>query len=160
MLKQSVIGALLLAAACSPPPQGGPAGEQAMKGKTPVECKDCESTPALPVAALPASEEEWKKKLTPDEFYILRQKGTERPYTGKWLKHTGDGQYTCAGCAQPLYDSKTKYDACGWPSFWDVIPGAIATNNDGGAVEAVCSRCKGHLGHIFNDGPAPTYKRH
>ena len=77
------------------------------------------------------------------------------------LHHKEDGLYACAGCGQPLYDSRTKYDSCGWPSFWDALPGAVATRDDGsGAPEAICSRCKGHLGHIFDDGPPPTGKRH
>jgi peptide-methionine (R)-S-oxide reductase len=130
-----------------------------MKPKPKVECAGCES-PGVPVEALPASEAEWRAKLTPEQFYVLRQGGTERPYTGAYLHHREDGLYACAGCAQPLYDSKTKYDACGWPSFWDAIPGAVGARDDGGAVEAVCSRCRGHLGHIFDDGPPPTGKRH
>ena len=91
----------------------------------------------LAAETLPASESEWKKKLTPEQFYILRQKGTEQPYTGKLLNHKGDGFYACAGCGQKLYDSKTKYDSCGWPSFWDAIPGAVDKHPD---LEATCSQ--------------------
>ena len=127
-----------------------------MKSKPKIECVDC-NTPAVDAATLPASEAEWKKKLTPEQFYILRQKGTEQPYTGKLLNHKADGIYACAGCGQPLYDSKTKYDSCGWPSFWDAIPGAVVKHPD---LEATCSRCNGHLGHIFDDGPPPTGKRY
>lgn len=122
------------------------------------DCVGCDS-PGVPESALPSSEAEWMKRLTAEQFHVLRQGGTERPYTGKLLHHTADGLYVCAGCGQPLYDSKTKYDACGWPSFWDALPGAVATRDDG-AVEAVCSRCGGHLGHIFADGPPPTGLRH
>jgi peptide-methionine (R)-S-oxide reductase len=147
----------LVLAACSPDAPEVRSGDISMKARPKVECTDCDAVPAVPESALPASEEEWKKKLTPEEFYILRQKGTERPYTGKWLKHKEDGIYTCAGCGQPLYDSKTKYDSCGWPSFWDALPGAVDKHPD---LEATCSRCKGHLGHIFDDGPPPTGKRH
>jgi len=100
---------------------------------------------------------EWQKILTPEQYRVLRQKGTERPYTGKLLHHSGDGFYACAGCGQKLYDSKTKYDSCGWPSFWDAIPGAVDKHPD---LEATCSKCGGHLGHIFDDGPPPTGKRH
>ncbi|MCI0342789.1 MAG: peptide-methionine (R)-S-oxide reductase [Planctomycetales bacterium] len=127
-----------------------------------IECVGCESvaTPAIPIEKLPAGEEEWKKKLSPERFFILRQGGTERAYTGEYLHHKGDGTYACAGCGQPLYDSKTKYDSCGWPSFWDALPGAVATRDDGGSPEAICSRCRGHLGHVFDDGPEPTGKRH
>jgi peptide-methionine (R)-S-oxide reductase len=126
--------------------------------KRELECTGCES-PARPESALPSTSAEWKARLTPEQYQVLRLGGTERPYTGKYLKHTADGIYACAGCGQPLYDSKTKYDACGWPSFWEALPGAVATRDDG-AVEAVCSRCGGHLGHIFDDGPPPTGLRH
>jgi peptide-methionine (R)-S-oxide reductase len=142
-------------AGCARPPASKPK-EQDMKA-TKLQCTDCESTPALDAASLPGSEEEWKKKLTPEQFYILRQKGTERAYSGAYLHHKGDGVYACAGCGQPLYDSKTKYDSCGWPSFWDALPGAVDKHPD---LEATCSRCGGHLGHIFDDGPKPTGKRH
>lgn len=144
---------LLLGAGCAPGADK-PTGDQAMRAQP--KCTDCD-TPALPASALPASEEEWKKKLTADQFYILRQKGTERPYTGAYLNHKEDGLYACAGCGLPLYDSKTKYDSCGWPSFWEAIPGAVVKHSD---LEATCSRCNGHLGHIFDDGPPPTGKRH
>jgi len=127
--------------------------------KRKIDCVGCD-TPGVPAESLPASEAEWQTRLSPEQFYVLRQRGTEPPYTGALLHHKGDGIYACAGCGQALYDSKTKYDACGWPSFWDALPGAVATRPDGGAVEAVCSRCSGHLGHIFDDGPAPTFKRH
>jgi peptide-methionine (R)-S-oxide reductase len=150
--------ALFALAACAP---ADPPGESAMK-KTPppIECAGCK-TPAVPETPLPATEEEWKQKLTPAQFYILRRRGTEPPYSGAYLHHKEDGIYACAGCGQPLYDSRTKYDSCGWPSFWDALPGAVATRDDGsGAPEAICSRCKGHLGHIFDDGPPPTGKRH
>ena len=123
-----------------------------------IECSGCGSE-AAPESALPATEEEWKAKLSSEQFRVLRRRGTEPSGTGEYLNHKEDGLYVCAGCGQPLYDSKTKYDACGWPSFWDGLPNAIATRRDG-AVEAICSRCEGHLGHVFDDGPPPTGKRH
>ena len=122
-------------------------------------CTDCVSE-ATPLEQLPATEAEWKARLSKERFTILRQRGTEPSGSGAYLHHAADGTYACAGCGQPLYDAKTKYDACGWPSFWDALPGAVGTHGDGGAVEAVCSRCDGHLGHVFDDGPAPTGKRH
>jgi peptide-methionine (R)-S-oxide reductase len=143
-------------AGCSRPPDSR-SQEQEMKATKKPECADCASTPALEEASLPRSEAEWKKKLTPEQFHILRQKGTETPYKGAYLHHKEDGVYACAGCGQVLYDSKTKYDACGWPSFWDAMPGAVDSHPD---REATCSRCGGHLGHIFDDGPKPTGKRH
>jgi peptide-methionine (R)-S-oxide reductase len=143
-------------AACARPP-APTSEEQDMKPTTKPECAECDATPALDAASLPKSEDEWKKKLAPEQFFILRQKGTERPYSGAYLNHKGDGIYACAGCGQKLYDSKTKYDSCGWPSFWDALPGAVDRHSD---LEATCSRCGGHLGHIFDDGPKPTGKRH
>jgi peptide-methionine (R)-S-oxide reductase len=150
----ALLATLLALASCSP----SAPKEVSMKPKPKinVECVDC-NTPAVAEETLPKTEEDWKKKLTPEEFYVLRRKGTERPYTGKFLNHKEDGFYTCAGCGQKLYDSKTKYDACGWPSFWDALPGAVEMHPD---LEATCTRCGGHLGHIFDDGPPPTGKRH
>jgi len=152
--ESALLAALLVLASCSP----SAPKEVSMKPKPKinVECVDC-NTPAVAEDSLPKTEEAWKKKLTPEEFYVLRRKGTERPYTGRFLNHKEDGFYTCAGCGQKLYDSKTKYDACGWPSFWDAIPGAVDKHPD---LEATCTRCGGHLGHIFDDGPPPTGKRH
>ena len=92
---------------------------------------------------------------------MLRQDGTERADTGQYLRHTEDGIYACAGCDQQLYDSTVKFDQGGWPSFHDAIEGAVATRDVGGGVQEVhCARCQGHLGHIFNDGPGATRKRH
>jgi len=127
--------------------------------KSQLACEGCGSSP-IDAAALPSTEEEWRRKLAPEQFEILRQRGTEPPYSGAYLHHKRNGLYACAGCGQPLYDSRTKYDACGWPSFWDALPGSVATREDRGSVEAVCTRCEGHLGHIFDDGPPPTGKRH
>jgi peptide-methionine (R)-S-oxide reductase len=151
-----LVAALVVTLGACSRPTASRSQEQDMTVTKP-QCTDCESTPALDAASLPSSEEGWKKKLTPEQFYILRQKGTERPYTGVYLNHKADGVYACAGCGQPLYDSKTKYDACGWPSFWDALPGMVVKHSD---LEATCSRCGGHLGHIFDDGPKPTGKRH
>ena len=147
---------LVTLGACSRPP-APKAQEQDMKETTKPQCTECDATPALDAASLPTSEEGWKKKLTSEQFYILRRKGTEQPYTGAYLNHKEDGIYACAGCGQALYDSKTKYDSCGWPSFWDALKGAVVKHED---LEATCSRCGGHLGHIFDDGPKPTGKRH
>jgi peptide-methionine (R)-S-oxide reductase len=113
-----------------------------------------------PEEALPATELEWRRRLTNEQFHVLRQAGTERPYTGAYLHHRADGTYDCAGCGQALYDAQVKFDACGWPSFWEALPGAVATRPDHGALEVLCSRCEGHLGHVFDDGPPPTLKRH
>lgn len=111
------------------------------------------------------SEAEWKKRLTAQQFYVLREAGTERPFSHPLDKEKRAGTFVCAGCALPLYSSKTKYDSkTGWPSFWAPLKGGIATSTDydlGYArTEVHCKRCGGHLGHVFNDGPKPTGKRY
>ena len=112
------------------------------------------------------TEAEWKKELTPEEYRVLRKKGTERAFTGEYFDHKGKGVYRCAGCGVELYHSNAKFDSgTGWPSFWQPVDeknlGYITDNSFGmRRVEVVCSKCDGHLGHVFEDGPAPTYKRH
>lgn len=112
------------------------------------------------------SEEEWKKILTPEEYYILRQKGTERPFTGRYWNNHEEGVYLCAGCEQELFSSATKYESgSGWPSFWQPVQReAVAEHDDDSLfmrrVELVCSRCDAHLGHVFEDGPEPTGLRY
>lgn len=108
---------------------------------------------------------DWKKTLTPEQYHILREKGTEAPFTGKYNDFFEDGIYRCAGCGQPLFQSKHKFKAhCGWPSFDEAIPGSIEYVEDKShfmtRIEAVCSRCKGHLGHLFDDGPTQTGQRY
>ncbi|HLK57826.1 MAG TPA: peptide-methionine (R)-S-oxide reductase MsrB [Chthonomonadaceae bacterium] len=112
------------------------------------------------------SEQEWRENLTPEQYHILRQKGTERAFTGKYWNLKEDGTYLCAGCGEELFTSETKFDShCGWPSFWDAAdPEKIEYKEDNShgmhRVEVLCKRCGGHLGHIFNDGPAPTGQRY
>ena len=108
---------------------------------------------------------DWKKKLSPEAYNVLRQEGTERPFTSLLNKETREGVFHCAGCESPLFSSATKFDSgTGWPSFWDHLPGAIATKTDFKLIvprtEYHCSRCGGHQGHVFNDGPRPTGKRY
>jgi peptide-methionine (R)-S-oxide reductase len=103
-------------------------------------------------------DEDWKKKLTPKQYKVLRKKGTELPFTGKLLHNKGKGKYVCAACGAELFDSNTKFDSgTGWPSFYDAKSGAVKFNEDKGLfmkrVEVVCAKCGGHLGHVFNDGP-------
>jgi peptide-methionine (R)-S-oxide reductase len=112
------------------------------------------------------TEAQWRKKLSKQEFYILRQAGTERAYSSPLNDESRPGTFTCAGCGNALYSSKTKYDSrTGWPSFWQAIDrGAVGTSTDYKIgyprTEVHCADCGGHLGHIFNDGPRPTGKRH
>ena len=111
------------------------------------------------------TEDEWRKILTKQQFYVLRKHGTERAFTHPLNDNKRDGTYHCAGCDLPLYSSKTKYDSrTGWPSFWAPIENAVGTSTDYfigyPRTEVHCRRCGGHLGHVFNDGPPPTGKRH
>lgn len=110
--------------------------------------------------------EDWKKKLTPEQYAILREKGTEAPFTGKLLNNKETGQYVCAACGSDLFDSKHKFDSgSGWPSFYDVATKGnvkLVEDNSHGMhrVEVVCNTCGGHLGHVFNDAPdQPTGMR-
>lgn len=112
------------------------------------------------------SDEEWKKILSPQEFYALRQKGTERAFTGDLLDVKSEGMFTCRGCGLPLFDTKHKFDSgTGWPSFFNVLDKACITEDtdyDLGypRTELTCSKCGGHLGHVFPDGPKPTGLRY
>jgi peptide-methionine (R)-S-oxide reductase len=108
------------------------------------------------------SEKEWKQRLTQDQFYILRRKGTERPFSGEYNNHYEKGIYVCAACGQELFSSETKYDAgTGWPGFWAAVSEANIEKVPDHSLpvertEVICSRCGSHLGHVFDDGPEPT----
>lgn len=112
------------------------------------------------------SEEEWKKELSPEQYKVLRQQGTERAFTGKYWDHHEKGMYICAACGLELFDSQTKYDSgSGWPSFYqpadkEVVSETHDTSYGMNRVEVHCARCGGHLGHVFEDGPDPTGLRY
>ena len=115
--------------------------------------------------AVTHTEEEWRKLLTPDQFAVLRQAGTELPFTSPLLHEQRRGLFACAGCDLDAFSSTTKFDSgTGWPSFWAPIEGAVGTSTDRSwfmsRTEVHCARCQGHLGHVFDDGPKPTGLRY
>ena len=115
---------------------------------------------------IPKSDSEWKKKLTPEQYKILREKGTEQAFTGKFVHNKDNGTYTCAGCGSELFGSNAKFDSgTGWPSFEEpknLENVELKTDFSHGMIraEVMCKKCKGHLGHLFNDGPTKTGKRY
>ena len=114
---------------------------------------------------MPGSEEDWKKTLTSEQYKVLREQGTEAPFTGEYVHEKADGTYACAACGNPLFSSDAKFDSgTGWPSFDQALPGAVETHSDTShgmhRTEITCARCGSHLGHIFEDGPTTTGKRY
>ena len=129
------------------------------------EGKGAQMTETKTIDKVTRTKEEWKQLLTPAQFSVLRNKGTERPGTSELLKVKGEGTFKCAGCDLELFVADTKFESgTGWPSFWQPIEGHVrtATDSDHGMTrdEVVCARCDGHLGHVFNDGPKPTGLRY
>ena len=111
------------------------------------------------------TDKEWQEKLSPEEYHILREKGTEKPFRGEYDKFYEEGTYKCAGCDTELFVSETKYNSgCGWPAFYNSLPGKIEESKDNSfgmaRIEITCEKCGGHLGHVFNDGPQPTGLRY
>ena len=168
-MKTAALAALLaLGTSCAPKPEAPPA--EPPKAETPRP-----ETPKTERAAegdsrvknpLGLSDEEWKKKLSAEEYYVCRQQGTERPGTGKLLHYKGDGTFVCAACGNPLFDSKAKFESgTGWPSFYQPLSKDAVTERGDlthgmTRVEVNCSKCGSHLGHVFDDGPQPTGLRY
>ncbi len=114
---------------------------------------------------MPNTDAQWKDKLSPEQYKVLREKGTEAPFSGKLLKENRDGMYKCAACGNPLFASDAKFDnGTGWPSFDEALPGAVKFVEDAShgmrRTEVVCTQCGSHLGHLFDDGPTKTGKRY
>jgi len=112
------------------------------------------------------TDEEWRRELTPQQYEVLRNHGTERPFTGELLNNHDEGVYRCAGCGSPLFSSDTKFESgCGWPSFFAPLSEENVEKRTDGSfgmkrTEVLCKECGGHLGHVFDDGPAPTGQRY
>ena len=137
-------------------------------GAVTVALAACRASPAEAAAErfpIMLSDAQWRAKLSPAAYRVLRQEGTEVPFTSPLNKEKRAGTFTCAGCGQALFSSKTKFESgTGWPSFWAPLPKSVATRTDGTLgmtrVEVHCRRCGGHQGHVFDDGPPPTGKRY
>ena len=142
-------------------PQPGPAA----KAVQPIQHEPIMKPKQATEAKIVKTDAEWRAKLTPEEYRILRQKGTERAFTGKYDHHYKDGTYVCKACGTPLFLSETKYNSgCGWPAFYTSIDNTVDVTRDASLgmvrIEITCKKCNGHLGHIFDDGPNPTGLRY
>ena len=145
---------------------GKPTGDAKVSGPEQIRVYSAEKGGYIMSETVIKTPEEWKKQLTPEQYHILREKGTERAYSGIYASHHEHGIYRCAGCGLDLFRSEDKYESgTGWPSFWQPAdPEAVGTETDRSLfmtrTEVHCSRCGAHLGHVFDDGPAPTGQRY
>lgn len=140
---------------------GGTLAESRSLGRRPIACY----LTAMTDKPTPTDEAVWRRQLTPEQYRILREKGTERPFTGKYLHSDADGTFTCVACGNALFASGTKFDSgTGWPSFDEALPGAVEYHRDTShgkvRTEITCARCGSHLGHVFDDGPTASGKRY
>jgi peptide-methionine (R)-S-oxide reductase len=166
---------LVLVAACSAPPpsapNAGPAAATPAPSSEPAAPSAPSGDPAMPAQSgkpsdkVVKSDEEWRRILTPEQYRVMREKGTERAFTGKYWDTKTPGIYKCAACGEPLFESDAKFDSgCGWPSFFKPLAGSKLVETEdtswGVRTEITCAKCGAHMGHVFNDGPAPTGLRY
>lgn len=171
-MRLGLFGAVLmctgLVAGCDAPQASSDAAEVRRPTSQPGNAKFSETAPASQEAAkrMDKTDSEWRKTLTPEQYHVTREKGTERPFTGKYWNHKEDGRYRCVCCGAELFTSQGKFDSgCGWPSFSKPAEGAGITEHEDRShgmirTEVTCTRCGAHLGHLFDDGPAPTGMRY
>jgi len=156
-----ILGVLILAAGLWLAGCGGTRATEPGPGRS-----GAAATQTPPDDPVRLTDAQWRERLTAEQYYILRQAGTERAFTGKYWNEHRAGEFVCAGCGRPLFSSTAKFDSgTGWPSFWQPIdPKAVSTIEDDSLgmvrTEVRCSRCGGHLGHVFDDGPRPTGLRY